>query len=257
MSEPSTRDFLRFVFYLAMGTAPFYALAVALPGRGLVPGVSLSVFSVIVPTVAAACAARRSQIVTWPALLREAASLRLGPLKRWYGLALVLYPVVLVVNALLRSATGEKLPPLDWAPGMMTAVTAFSVVAGVLEEIGWAGFATRVLRTTHGPIFTALVVGAVWTLWHWLPLAQLGRSAAWIAWWSLYSLAARAVLLWLFERTGGSVAVSALFHATLNIGWQAYPVQGSAWDPRTVSLLMCAVAVGMPWATPRRLRSEG
>lgn len=47
------------------------------------------------------------------------------------------------------------------------ALAAFLDQGAVLEEPGWRGYATPLLQTTGwSPLTTALVVGAVWGLWH-------------------------------------------------------------------------------------------
>jgi hypothetical protein len=80
------------------------------------------------------------------------------------------------------------------------------------------------------------------------------RAGAAIAWWSLSTVAARVVMVWLFANTGRSVFAMALFHAVLNLGWQLFPVRGSYFDQPAVAVLMAAVAlvVALLWG-PRSL----
>ena len=52
----------------------------------------------------------------------------------------------------------------------------------------------------------------------------------------------RVIMVWLFNRAGGSVFGVAVFHAVSNLCWQLFPVHGSWFDPRLNGLLMGVVA---------------
>jgi hypothetical protein len=83
----------------------------------------------------------------------------------------------------------------------------------------------------------------VWAVWHSVPFLQAQRSAAWIAWQSLNLVASRVLLVWLYNNTGKSVFAAAVFHATQNVSWQLFPVNGSYYDPRVTGLIMTSAAV--------------
>ena len=46
---------------------------------------------------------------------------------------------------------------------------AIFLVAGIAEEAGWTGYATDPLRERLSALRTALVVGAMWGLFHFVP----------------------------------------------------------------------------------------
>ena len=81
--------------------------------------------------------------------------------------------------------------------------------------------------------------------WHLVPLwVVMHRAPAWIAWWCLYAVAFRVLVVWLFNNTGSSVFAVALFHATLNLSFMLFPVNGSHFDMRLGGIVM-AVAAAM------------
>jgi uncharacterized protein len=94
----------------------------------------------------------------------------------------------------------------------------------------------------------------VWAVWHWIPLLQAHRSADWIAWWSLYTVASRVQIVWRYNNTGKSVFATALYHDVMNLYWQLFPIHGSLWDPRITSLIVTFVVavVAVVWG-PRSL----
>jgi hypothetical protein len=85
-------------------------------------------------------------------------------------------------------------------------------------------------------------LGLVWATWHTVLFVEAQRSAEYIAWQSLNQVATRVVLVWLYNNTGKSVFVAALFHAMMNLSWQLFPINGSYYDPRVTGLIVTVVA---------------
>ncbi len=61
-------------------------------------------------------------------------------------------------------------------------------------------------------------------------------------------------MVWLYNHTGKSVFVAALFHAMINLTWQLFPIDGSYYDPRVTGLIAAGVAllVAVSWARRRQ-----
>ena len=77
----------------------------------------------------------------------------------------------------------------------------------------------------------------MWAVWHWVPLMQAHRSPAWIAWWFLYTVASRVLIVWLYNNTGKSVFAAILYHDIMNVSWLLFPNYVSHWNPRTTGLI--------------------
>ena len=118
-------------------------------------------------------------------------------------------------------------------------------MAAVTEELGWTGFALDPLQKRVGAIGAALLIGAVWAVWHYPALLQAHRSSGWIAWWTLGTISLRLFMVWLFNRTGGSVFAVVVVHATNNLAWQLFPIHGSWWDPRINGVIMGIIALSV------------
>jgi membrane protease YdiL (CAAX protease family) len=154
-------------------------------------------------------------------------------------------PGVTAVSFVVLRWTGASVPtPQITVLEAMSLFLAF-LVGALCEELGWTAFALDRLQTRWGTLQSAILLGAVWALWHWVALAQAHRSLVWIAWWSLGTVSARIIMVWLYNRTGRSVFGVVVFHAMSNACWQLFPVQGSFFDPRvnTVMLTLIATAV--------------
>lgn len=64
----------------------------------------------------------------------------------------------------------------------------------------------------------------------------------------------RVIIVWLYNNMGKSVFAGALFHTTINVTWQLFPIQGSFFEPRVTGAItaLVAAAVAVLWG-PRTL----
>ena len=93
-------------------------------------------------------------------------------------------------------------------------------------------------------------------IWHVVPLLQAHHGPAWIAWKGLETLAARVLIVWLYNNTGKSLFAAVLFHALSNVSVALFPNAGSHYDPAVTGALTAVVAGTVqlaPWK--RRCRS--
>jgi Predicted protease of the Abi (CAAX) family len=242
------RSPVAFLLLVLVFTAPFTALDAVAEGR-LVPGVPLSGLAFLCPAIAAvALTAREGGGAAVRALLRRSFDGGRAPAKAWFVPAVLLYPAVVTASYLLLRLTGTALPDarISLAPTLLLAAGFF--VAALCEELGWSGYATPPLRDRWGGLGAGLLLGGFWAVWHWPALLQVGRPVAWIAWWSLHTVALRVIMVWLFGRMGGSVLAMTLFHASVNLAWQLFPVQGSHFDMPLVASLIAGVALAITLA---------
>jgi membrane protease YdiL (CAAX protease family) len=101
---------------------------------------------------------------------------------------------------------------------------AYNLVAfGIGEEMGWRGFALPRLQARHSALGATLLLTAGWALWH-LPLffyrpgyTTLGPAG--VAGWFFSLLTGAVLLTWLYNQSQGSIAVVALFHATVDVAF--------------------------------------
>lgn len=134
---------------------------------------------------------------------------------RWY-ITLVIPPLlILSVLYCLTILRGNA-----FAPNRFYVGAAFGVVAGFFEEIGWMGFAFPQLRAARSAIGSAIILGALWSLWHLPVINYLGTATPHGEYWLRYFLAFAAVMIpvrvliaWLYTNTE-SVVVCQLMHAS-------------------------------------------
>lgn len=189
---------------------------------------------------------------------------------RWYGFALLAIPFLevgftaaVVEPGVLRALTPSALL-------LYPAAFASHFVFGPLfEETGWRGFALPRLQHRFGPLRGTLLLGLLWSGWHfflytpsWLSQGALVGGVG-MAIFVGFTTAISVAFTWLSNNTRASLPLVVLLHGTIN-GTATY-VQVLA-DRRVISedaAVFCAgigalfaavvTAVAIVWRTHRRL----
>jgi uncharacterized protein len=158
---------------------------------------------------------------------------------------------MVVVLALLSPVVGRLVSGEEgaWlAPGAVT-VLVVAVVAGLLEEPGWRGYALEGLRQRHHVLVAAAVVGVAWPLWH-LPLFFLegsyqsdlgvGSASFWLFLGNLFLLSV--IYAWVHVATKGSILAVAVLHALANAAGETIAVEGAALTELMVTAALALLA---------------
>jgi membrane protease YdiL (CAAX protease family) len=249
---PGLRTVLTFFAVTFLLTLPIWAISAA-SGLELLPGLPVAAVAVVCPGAAAVLLAHRQRGVKGSSeLLARALDFGRIRSKGWWVPILLISPAVAVASFLVLRLSGSRVPDPQVTILGSLALFAFFLVGAVSEELGWSGFALHPLQARWGALASALVIGAVWAVWHYPALIQAHRSIAWIGWWALGTLAARVIMVWLFNSTGGSVSGVAVFHAVSNLCWQLFPIHGSWFDPKIDGLIMASLALVVILGTVRR-----
>lgn len=143
----------------------------------------------------------------------------------YYLAALFLLPAVWLLGNLLSRLFGVEIPFIKYPSvdlkflGMAALTFLYNVAYSALsEEPGWRGFALPRLQAKFNPLVSSLILGVVWSFWH-APFKFGGMEAASlpniIIEWALIILV-NFFFTWLFNRTKGSILVTALLHPTIN-----------------------------------------
>lgn len=143
----------------------------------------------------------------------------------YYLLALILIPAIWLLGNLLSRAFGMEVPVIR-SPmadikllGMAILMFLYNVTYSSLsEEPGWRGFALPRIQAKFTPLVSSLILGVLWAVWH-APLKFGGIDSAsfsdTLTEWVLIVLV-NIIFTWLFNRTKGSILVTALIHPVMN-----------------------------------------
>ena len=148
---------------------------------------------------------------------------------RWYAIALLTAPLLVTPTLFALSLTSSAfLPAIITTASRVSLVLSGLVVGlvfgGLLEELGWTGFAVPGLRRTYGVFATGIILGVLHSVWHLLPTFWGSGDSS-----GVFSLRLflppclfyvgvlppyRVLMVWVYDRSG-SLAVAMLMHASL------------------------------------------
>jgi membrane protease YdiL (CAAX protease family) len=139
---------------------------------------------------------------------------RVSPI--WYVLLLLGIPVLFYGGAALKGNFFEQ--PIPFSFSSLLVAFATTLVIGPIEEFGWRGVALPLLQQKFAPIWAGLILGGIWGLWH-LPAFVIGGTpqSSWsFAPFFIAAVAVSLIVTPLFNASGGSILLPALFHFQLN-----------------------------------------
>lgn len=133
----------------------------------------------------------------------------------WY--LTLLLPPLLILSVLYAFKTFVS--PV-YAPNRFWIGVAFGVPAGILEEIGWSGFAFPQMKIKQSAMGAAALLGMLWALWH-LPVVNFLGTATphgkhWLSFFVAFGIAMaamRGLICWIYTNTE-SVLLAQLLHVS-------------------------------------------
>ena len=139
----------------------------------------------------------------------------------------------------------RRLTEINYLPNLgIGALILWLATFGFGEEIGWRGYALPRLQRDHSALSATLILGVMWVVWH-VPAffyldtyVNLGLAA--FPMFALGVLAGAIVLTWLYNTTGGSVLMVAIWHGVFDF------LAASKASDGYIAALMSAVI--MIWA---------
>jgi len=170
---------------------------------------------------------------------------------RWYA-ALLIIPLVDLTGILLHAAFTRTTP--DWGSarlvrlsGLSPNLVLFALLTFVIdavangEEIGWRGYALPRLQNRYHALYSAIVIGLVWSLWH-IPLWIRSWNPTAFAWYTVGVLAKSVFITWIYNNTGGSLLLPTLCHAMWNTMGSLLPLTATV-SPGDIGTLAVIILV--------------
>jgi uncharacterized protein len=147
---------------------------------------------------------------------------------RWYLIALLSVPIGATLISLVIYGRQALATPSGGWPRALAEVAAMFLLQLVLfqlaEEIGFTGFLQDHWQDRYHPMKLTLYVALLWAVWHmpdhfavegWGIQALISAPVAFAI--EVVSLFfARAIFVWFYNRTGSSVLLVAIFHASFD-----------------------------------------
>jgi membrane protease YdiL (CAAX protease family) len=186
---------------------------------------------------------------------------------RWYAVALLTAPLVILAVLLALSLTSPEFLPLLYTSDDKAFLLWYPIAAGLItaifEELGWTGFATEImLRQRHGVLSTGLGVGFLFAAWNFLVVYWSGAyfgtlspaiflPVALFTWLPTY----RVLIVWVYDRTG-SLLVAMLMSASLVAFWTSFTPQAAlAGMPLAIFYIVLTAAMWVVIAAVLKLQT--
>lgn len=156
----------------------------------------------------------------------------------WWAFLIIGIPVLFYVGAAMKGTIGHPFPFDPWIGVLPALLTALLI--GPIEEFGWRGVALPLLQRKFAPIWSSLILGFFWAVWH-IPAFLLGGTPQ--SNWSFPAfffgvMALSVILTPMFNAARGSLLIPVLFHFQAN--GPAWP-DAQPWD--TLVFLIAAVVI--------------
>jgi uncharacterized protein len=123
--------------------------------------------------------------------------------KPWF-LALLIPPAAILFILTFLSFTTSKV----YTPNLFQLGFLFGIPAGLLEEIGWMGFAFPNMNQQRSAFSNSILLGMIWGLWHLPVINFLGTASPHESYLFLYFLsfvmvmtAIRVIIAWVYNST--------------------------------------------------------
>ena len=134
----------------------------------------------------------------------------------WYVFLVIGIPLIFLAGSAIRGNLFTDPIPFSSFHALLLALV-LAAIKGPVEEFGWRGLALPLLQRKFAPIWSALILGSIWGLWH-LPAFLLSGTQQ--SEWSFTAffagcLAISVIVTALFNRSRGSILLSAFFHFSL------------------------------------------
>jgi CAAX protease family protein len=166
----------------------------------------------------------------------------------WYLLILVGIPVLHLGSVLISYILGtSEAPALSVSPWYMILPVTFSRLfldPGATEELGWRGFALPLLQSRYSALWSSVILGSIWAVWH-LPafyISGLTQTSLMFPVFFLVSVCLAILMTAIYNRTGGSIPLMILFHWQINDPFRLSNLQG-AYIVMAILLLVLAIIV--------------
>jgi len=189
--------------------------------------------------------------------------------KIWFIPIFLLIPALFGMALMLDKLVGGVTPELTLLSSPLLIVGNFIFLfflgGSCQEEFGWRGYALDKLQLKYNALWSSLILGFFWALWH-LPLFFIsGTGQSYMPFWLFFisTISLTILFTWLHNNSNGSLFIALLFHTVVNLSYSLFPLfemkVGGRYDAfvyATILMTVTAIAVVIIWG-PEKFTRKG
>ena len=173
--------------------------------------------------------------------------------------SLLLYALVAIARRLIQGQWPDlaALGQIDFLPNLgVGALFVWFLTFGLGEEAGWRGFALPRLQKGRSALAATVILWVFWVLWH-LPLFFYLYDVTVIVGLLLGLLAGAITFTWLYNSTGGSILMTAVWHGAFNFVTGCISCKAGVAAAVLSTCVMIWAVVVVIWFKPATLSHAG
>ena len=134
----------------------------------------------------------------------------------WYAFLVIGIPVLFIGASALRGNLFTDPFPFPSVQALLIGMF-LAAIKGPVDEFGWRGLALPLLQRKFAPVWAGLILGVIWGLWHMPAFLLSGTQQSEWSFTAFFAgcLAISVIATALFNRSRGSILLSAFFHFSL------------------------------------------
>lgn len=236
------RGLASFFVILILLSIPFWIVGALTKDTDFLPaGLPVGALMAVCPMLAAlVLVARRDNFQGVRRFLRSMWTLPKNA--RWYAVALLYMPVIMIVCFAILNILGLPLPSSPQIFWVDVPFLLFLFLLGAIgEEVGWTGYILSPLQKKYGVIIAAIILACIGAFLHAIPLLQGDNTLSWILWQCCVVFLTRLITVWLYFASGKSMIAVILFHMMDNVSFALFPNGGSHYDPFIKMIVLVVV----------------
>jgi CAAX protease family protein len=194
--------------------------------------------TILMPTmIIASWTPNFAAFITLGLIVRERGRIR-ALLQRWvqvkvpavsYLLVVIFVAIIVIAILIYRMTGGQMIGAADFRIGpLLVMIPIFLITGATGEELGWRGFMLGELQKRWSGLVAALITAPFWVLFH-MPLwlrPEFGYSGIPFGFFALSTVALSVTLVYLVNKSGGSLFTVTLAHFLQNFGLAFIPALG-------------------------------
>lgn len=163
--------------------------------------------------------------------------------KIWYVPSILLMPFIMLLSYTVMLLLSLPIPKLYIPLLQVPIFFILFFISATCEETGWMGYVFEPMQDRWDALKSSIILGTVWAIWHVIPFIQAHNSPKWIVSQCFFTIAARVLIVWIYNNTEKSILLAILFHTMINVSWSLFPNYGSYYNPTITGAITATIAV--------------